>query len=333
MKKSILAFLLLILTVFQAISQDKKDTQEEAFKPNGKPIITVFANVHTLINNGTAETGFQLTRGYLGYEYNFSKNFSGKIVFDIGNIGNTKYQMISFVKFAMMTYKYENLSINFGLIPPIEYTEQEKFWGHRYVEKSYMDAYSFSPSADLGVSATYKFNDIISANVAVFNGEGYKVQQMDNYFKTAVGVIINPIEKLTVSLIFDFMGQDSTQFTYGAFAGYKEEKFIVGTEYNYQQNHFMSPGQNYYGPSAYGTYYFTKKISIYARYDKLNSNVTKEDDSTPWNYLQDGQQIIGGFEYAPVKGIKISPNYRGWIPHDSSKSYTNAIFLNVEIKL
>jgi hypothetical protein len=316
----------------QAISQEKKESEEETFKPYGKPIITVFANVHTLISDGTAETGFQLTRGYLGYEYNFSKSFSGKVVFDVGNIGNIKYQMISFVKFAMMTYTYDKLSVNFGLIPPTQYTVQEIFWGHRYVEKSYMDAYAFSPSADLGVSAAYKFNDIISADLALFNGEGYKVQQMDNYVKTAVGVTINPIKKLTVRLSFDIMGRDSTQITYGAFIGYKEEKFVVGAEYNYQKDHFMAPDQNYWGPSAYGTYYFTKKISVYARYDKLNSNVT-EAETQPWNYLQDGQQIIGGFEYAPVKGIKISPNYRGLIPEDSSKSYTNAIFLNVEVKL
>jgi hypothetical protein len=328
-KKNLLLFTLFSLLVFNAISQEQ---QEEAFKPNGKPIVTVFANVHTLIQDGTAQTGFQLTRGYLGYEYNFSKNFSGKIVFDIGNVGNVKYQMISFVKYAMMTYTYENLSINFGLIPTTEFTIQETFWGHRYVEKSFEDLYGFQPSADLGASATYKFNDIVTADLAVFNGEGYKLQQMDNYFKTAVGVTINPIKKLTVRLVFDIMGKDSAQITYGGFVGYKEEKFILGAEYNYQQNHTLAPGQNYYGISTYGTYFFTKKISVFARYDKLNSNVT-EAETEPWNYLQDGQQIIGGFQYAPVKGIKISPNYRGWIPDDSSKSYSNAIFLNVEVKL
>lgn len=332
MKKSGLALLLLLFVGFQAISQDNKEPEGEAFKPNGKPIVTVFANVHSLIQDGTAETAFQLTRGYLGYEYNFSKNFSGKVVFDIGNVGNVKYQMISFVKFAMMTYNYENLSINFGLIPTIEFTVQEKFWAHRYVEKTYMDAYAFSPSADLGASASYKFNDIVSADLAVFNGEGYKLQQMDNYFKTAFGVTINPIKKLTIRLVFDIMGKDSTQITYGGFVGYKEEKFVFGAEYNYQLNHFMVPGQNYYGPSVYGTFNFSEKISIFGRYDRLNSNVP-EGETEFWNYLQDGQQFIAGFQYAPIKNIKISPNYRAWIPDDSSKNYTNAIFLNVEVKL
>ena len=333
MKHFLFTILIILITGFQVISQENTEPKEESFKPNGKPIITVFANVNTLINDGKAQTGFQLTRGYLGYEYNFSKNFSGKIVFDIGNIGNVKYQMISFVKYAMMTYTYNNLSINFGLIPTTEFTVQEKFWGHRYVEKSYQDLYAFNPSADLGASATYKFNDIVSADLAVFNGEGYKIQQMDNYFKTAVGVTINPIKKLTVRLVFDVMGKDSTQFTYGGFVGYKEEKFVVGAEYNLQQNHLMEPNHDYYGPSVYGTYNISKKFGVYARYDKLNSNVSADAETSPWNFLKDGQQLIGGFEYAPVKGIKISPNYRGWIPDDSTKSYTNAIFLNVEVKL
>jgi hypothetical protein len=332
MKKSVFALFLMLLAASPAFSQEKKESEEDSFKPYGKPIVTVFANVHTLIQDGTAETAFQLTRGYLGYEYNFSKNFSGKVVFDIGNVGNVKYQMISFVKYAMMTYKYENLSVNFGLIPTTEFTVQEKFWGHRYVEKSYMDAYAFANSADLGASATYKFNDIVSADLAVFNGEGYKLQQMDNYFKTAAGVTITPVKDLTFRLVFDIMGRDSTQVTYAGFVGYKMKKFVFGAEYNYQKNHFMAPGQNYYGPSVYGTFNFNEKISIYGRYDKLNSNVL-EDETQFWNYLKDGQQLIAGFQYAPIKGIKISPNYRGWIPDDSSKTYTNAIFLNVEIKL
>lgn len=329
MRKLLFALILLMSTFFKANSQEQ---QEDSFKPYGKPIITVFANAHTLISDGKAETGFQLTRGYLGYEYHFSKNFSGKVVFDIGNIGNVKYQMISFVKNAMLTYKYDNLSINFGLIPTTEFGVQEKFWGYRFVEKSFMDLYAFAPSADLGATVAYKFNDIMSADISVFNGEGYKLQQMDNYFKTALGVTLAPVKNLTVRLVFDFMGKDSTQFTYAAFVGYKTEKFNIGADYNYQKNHFMEPGQNYYGPSVFGAYNFPKKISVFARYDKLNSNVPQGETSA-WNYLSDGQQLIGGVSYAPVKGIKISPNYRGWIPKDSSISYTNAIFLNVEIKL
>jgi len=331
MKKSVLA-LTLLFSVFHAISQDKPAEQEEPFKPYGKPIITVFANGHTIFQDGNSNSGFQLTRGYLGYEYNFSENFSGKVVFDIGNVGLNNYQMISFVKYAMVSYKHKNLSINFGLIPTIEFGVQEKFWGYRYIEKSYMDRFGFSPSADLGASVSYEFNDIVSVDFGVFNGEGYKLQQFDNFVKTALGVTVTPIKQLTVRLVADVMGKDSTQITYGGFIGYKIEKFSVGGEYNYQQDHFMRPNHNYYGPSVYSTYVISKKFKIFARYDNLQSNKPEGDDEV-WNFTKDGQFITAGFEYAPIKGIKISPNYQGWIPTDNSEAITTGLFFNIEVKL
>lgn len=40
--------------------------------------------------------------------------------------------------------------------------------------KSFQDEYKFGSSADLGVSVAYKFNKVVSADVIVANGEGYK---------------------------------------------------------------------------------------------------------------------------------------------------------------
>lgn len=50
--------------------------------------------------------------------------------------------------------------------------------------KSFQDEYKFGSSADLGVSVAYKFNKVVSADVIVANGEGYK-----KYRKTACSMV------------------------------------------------------------------------------------------------------------------------------------------------
>ena len=50
-----------------AISQEKS----EDFKPNGKPIALIFTNFNTSFSDGENTKAFEITRAYLGYEYNF----------------------------------------------------------------------------------------------------------------------------------------------------------------------------------------------------------------------------------------------------------------------
>lgn len=94
---------------------------------------------------------------------------------DIGKSNNvTDYQRIAYIKNALITYRTGNLTLNGGLISTTQFNMQEKFWGYRYVMKSFQDEYKFGSSADLGISAVYKFADWISADAIVVNGEGYK---------------------------------------------------------------------------------------------------------------------------------------------------------------
>ena len=40
--------------------------------------------------------------------------------------------------------------------------------------------------------------------------------------------------------------------------------------------------------------------------------------------------MIIGIEFVPVKGLKISPNYQGWLPADGSPT-VNGAYLSCEI--
>lgn len=158
----------------QLFSQEK----DGAFKPSGKPIIQVFGNFDL---NATKDAqklyGFWFGRAHFGYEYQFSKQLSGKIILDIGrpttvgqisvtdaagnqlNVNNTSkegsyYTMT--LKFASLQWKpNEHFNVQAGGILQNHYMTQEKFWGYRYIAPTFQDKYFGIPSSDLGLIAFY----------------------------------------------------------------------------------------------------------------------------------------------------------------------------------
>jgi hypothetical protein len=41
---------------------------------------------------------------------------------------------------------------------------------------------------------------------------------------------------------------------------------------------------------------------------------------------------MAGFDYSPVKGVKIAPTFLGWSPYDKSRFFTSTFALNIEIR-
>lgn len=306
-------------------------SQTDEFKPGGKPFMKIFSNYHTTFSNGESASAFELTRVYLGYEYNFSKHFSGKANLDVGNPGVGKLQMTAFVKNAYLRYKANNFKVDFGMISTTQFKVQEGFWGYRYMFKSFQDEYKFNASADLGVSVTYRFNDFVSADMIIQNGEGYKKLQSDSTLRTGFGITLNPIKKLTGRVYYDFSSKEQTQSSVATFLGYADKNFSLGAEYNKQYNVGFVKDREWAGWSFYSTIKASNKIKLFARYDQLSSN-SLTGQAADWNFSKDGQAITAGFEYSPVKGIKLAPNFKNWNPASSDKPSSTTLILNCEIK-
>ena len=306
-------------------------SQTDEFKPGGKPFMKIFSNYHTTFSDGESASAFELTRVYLGYEYNFNENFSAKANIDVADPGVGGLEMTAYVKNAYLKYKATNFTVNFGLISTTQFKLQEHAWGYRYIEKSFQDAYKFNSSADLGVSVAYKFSDAISADVILVNGEGYKKLQGDSAMRTGFGVTITPVKQLTGRVYYDFISKDNTQSSLATFVGYTAADFSVGAEYNQQFNAGFKDDRELSGMSFYGTVKASSKVKLYARFDNLYSN-TVAGSSNDWNLSKDGQLYLVGLEYAPVKGVKLAPNFRGWNPADDNNKFSTSLFLNCEIK-
>ncbi|MEN8225700.1 MAG: hypothetical protein ABFS05_10115 [Bacteroidota bacterium] len=323
----------LLLIAILAISVIEVQAQDEDFKPHGKPVIKVFADYHSIFTDGEAKNAFRITRAYVGYQYSFSKNFSAKVVMDFGDPAFGKFQLTAYLKNAYLKYKYNKLTASFGMIGTTGFKVQEDFWGYRYIYKSFQDAYRLNPSADLGLTVKYDFFDFLSADFSLFNGDGYKIIKVDTALKVAGGVTATPLKGLILRVYYDYMKREAPEQTISVFAGYTFKKIRLGGEYNHQLNHGMIKDKDFSGYSIYSAYQLHKRWSVFARYDNLYSEKMESTDENPWNFDVDGQLIMAGFDYSPVKGVKLAINYRGWVPTDSDNSLVHGAYLNVEFKL
>lgn len=328
MRKTI--FLLLALVGMTTTAFGQEPTEE--FKPNGKPLALVFTNFHTATTDGTTTPEFENTRAYLGYEYNFSPNFYAKVVFDVGNPKDGGgHELSAFLKNAYVQYKNGNLKAYFGMISTTQFKVSEKLWGNRYMMKSYQDEYKFNSSADLGFNIDYRLADFISVDFSVINGEGYKKIQSDDILRPGLGTTITPLKNVTARVFADQTGKDVKQQSLATFLAYSNGKLTLAGEYNYQTNYKMVDGQNQYGTSLYAWYKPKSNWKIFARYDDLNSDAL-EGESEGWNIEKDGQLMLAGVEYSPVKGVKITPNVRVWNPDMDGAANTTYLYLSAELK-
>ena len=321
MKKNVILAGLLACMGITAQAQDAKTDE-----PKGKAIVQVFGNFHTGFGAENDDRGFELERSYLGYEYKLNKNLTVKGVMDIGKSSDVSdYHRMAYIKNAMISWKTGNLTLSGGLISTTQFNFQEKFWGYRYIMKSFQDQYKFGSSADLGISATYKFADWLSADAIIVNGEGYKKVQKNDGLNYGLGTTFTPAKGLQIRLYggLNESGEQGKEniVNMAAFAGYKSDKFTIGAEYNKMWNASYKESQDQYGYSVFASAKLDKKTEVYARFDDLCS----KDD---WNKAKDEQAAILGAQFKLGKYVKMAPNVRMSMPKADGLDNRYSAYIN-----
>lgn len=317
--KKLLQILLALFLIFPLMAQEKN------VQFSGKPIVTLFANVHTGLGSADKDAGFELERSYLGYAFQVTKELNGKVVFDIGTskVEGSDLERIAYVKNAMLSWQTGNFTLDFGLVSLVQFNVQEKFWGYRYIRKSFQDEYKFNSSADMGVIGKYKFTSWLSADLNFINGEGYKKISKDNHFRYGAGFTLTPHKNLLFRIYgdrYDGDGAESkAQYSTALFLGYKNNRFYAGAEYNRLFNTGFSDGQDQTGYSAYASINLSNKFALFGRYDNLSS---RHDYSAA-----DQQFGLAGLQYTPNKYLRLSPNYQ--IKNPRIGKTTSYLYLNL----
>jgi hypothetical protein len=248
---------------------------------------------------------------------------------DIGKSSDVSdYQRIAYIKNAMVSWKTGNLTLNGGLISTTQFNFQEKFWGYRYIMKSFQDQYKFGNSADLGISATYQFANWISADAIIVNGEGYKKLQKNDGLNYGLGVTLTPVKGLQIRLYGGLNESDEDGkkdvANLAAFVGYKHEKFTIGAEYNQMWNASFKDDAGQNGYSIFASAKLSQVTNLYARFDNLYSQ-------NDWNISKDESAAILGAQFKVGKYVKIAPNFRMSMPkadgaNNSYTAYINCYF-------
>lgn len=285
---------------------------QESTEPKGKAIVQVFGNFHTGFGKDNNDRGFELDRSYLGYQYDLGKGLQVKAVMDIGQSDDVNdYHRIAYIKNAQISWKTGKLTLTGGLISTIQFNMQEKFWGYRYIMKSFQDQYKFGSSADLGISASYKFADWLTADAIVVNGEGYKKIQKNDGLMYGLGATLTPLKGLSMRIYYGLNeSSDETKKdkqNLATFIGYKGKGFSIGAEYNLYKNDGNVKGNDLTGFSIYGSAQVGKNTELYARYDDLSSK-------DGWNEAKEESAILAGLQFKLGKYVKIAPNFRMSMP-------------------
>jgi len=320
---------------------------DSTFKPSGKVGVKVYGNFHSTFTKEKNQKGkiqrkhyaaFEITRAYLGYNYQIKKNLTGFAKMDVGKGTASDYS--AYLKNAGLSWDInQDLSLSFGLINTLQFHLQEEIWGKRYLYKSFQDEYEYSSSADAGLTVHYKLNKYLKLDAGIFNGEGYKkAQDLNGQFQYAAGITFMPVKGLYIRGYYDFYAisrphNDSLASTnsIAAFVGYKTDKFSIGAEYNLQNNSRNLKKHNRKGVSIYGEYWITDKIGVFGRYDQLTSNKIHSTDSYSWNRENDQSVSIGGLEYQATEKTFVSLNYRYINPEKTGGYPVNALYFNVQI--
>lgn len=296
-------------------------TNDKEPKAEGKAIIAIFSDVHTGFGSNNNDRGFTLDRSYLGYQYTLKNGLQFKAVMDVGQSDDVHdYERIAYIKNALITWKYKNLTLSGGLISTTQFKTQESFWGKRYVMKSFQDEYKFGSSADMGISLAYDFTPWFSADVILVNGEGYKKVQVNDGLQYGAGLTFTPLRGLTLRAYASYNeASDKTLegiTNWNLFAGYATGAFSLAAEYNSQTNARNIKDHDQSGCSVYSTVGVGKHVNLFGRWDYLTSK-------DHWNEAADGMTGVVGAEFKLGKYIKLTPNMRVWSPKadDAKKSY------------
>jgi hypothetical protein len=291
-------------------------------------------NLSNPVPANVQSNAFQIRRAYLGYDYQFAKNFSVSTVLAneqtlLPNNQNTVYLKYAFVKWSNI---WKNSDLIIGQFQTASFATSgatEPLWGYRSIERTLLDLHNIDGSTDLGFSLQGKLweqkNITEEGKKPMFFGYAFQlgngssaVPESDPYKKVRVNLYASLCnQKLVIGLYGDYTTQQYSPYhtsntTYKAYISYRNEAFHVGAEVFQQTNqnsdiykvydkvaNKLSAGDTssgvQMGVSVFGSAKIIKnKLSVFARYDMYNPD-------TKWN-----TKNVYSSAYSGIKGSNLT---------------------------
>ncbi len=266
---------------------------------SGKAYLNV-SNIHqtsTDLAGHTAEnvqTGTQteLKRFYIGVDHKFNDVFSANIPTDFRyNANGTSKDALVYVKKAYLQAKLNpafTVRVGAADLPWVPFVEG--VYGYRFVENTLIDRTKFGTSSDWGVHALGTFgNGLVNYQVSAINGAGYNtLSRSSNTIDLEGRVDVHPIKPITLAVggysgklgkSNDTVNVNHRAERWNALAAYTDKRIRAGVEYFWAKNWNnittapeplpapITANDKSHGWSAFGSFAFTPKLSVFGRYD------------------------------------------------------------------
>ena len=281
--------------------------------------------------NSKEKSAFDFKRQYFSYGIEISDEVKFRVVFDVGRTdvgtvlmkdGGEKSEdtrLVAFLKKAQIDYRKSYGKISMGLIGMNTYNIQEKNWGYRFIEKSTIDKYGFSSTADLGIGFSRTLVNQLKMSLQVVNGEGYKNPQSDKYHKIAFNSTYgehNLVKNsgFNAGVVYTTEPTDDKPNTmislFGGFSG-------MGLRLGGQFNMLKKGGIESQVISVSSNYSMTDKLDAFVRYDMFDPNTDEIEEGK-----DNSTYLIAGIQLSCGNGLLVAPNIRMESYEDDSDSAT-----------
>ena len=277
---------------------------------------------YTKIEDGSA---FNLNRQYFSYAVDMSDDIKFKVIFDVGRSA-TDSRLNTYLKKAQVNYKTSYANISLGLIGMNTYGVQEKNWGYRFIEKSAIDRYEFSSTADIGVGFSRSLIDNLNMSLQVVNGEGFKQPQGDKYHKISFNTTygerrLNKNDGYNTGIVYSTEATDSEPTNMiSAFGGFAGMGLRLGVEYDMLTKGTIESSII----SVSANYSFMDNKDIFLRYDMYDGDTSVDKDGSSY--------IITGILLSCGNGLSVAPNIRMTSYEDTVKEIISEYKVNFQFK-
>jgi len=293
-----------------------------------------FSYIHNepnVVGRNNSGWGFDIKRFYVGIDHKFDDTFSANITTDFtydSGAGATQL----FIKKAYLDINLDPaLDIRLGStdLPWVPFVEG--LYGYRYVEAILIDRTKFGTSADWGIHTKGKLADgMFNYAFSVVNGAGYKKPDIGSHtpsmdfegrvdfdydgFVAAIGGYVGDLGKNTEgTAVFH------TASRFDAIAAYVMGPVRAGVEYfaAWDWMNVTTPTSDRSdGVSAFASYQFVPRWTVFGRYDYVKPNRETNSDLTD-NYFNTG------ITFSPTKIVDFSLVYKRDHAGDGNLSTAN----------
>jgi hypothetical protein len=284
-----------------------------------------FANISSIdhesdgANLGDNGTQTELKRFYLGVDHKFDDTFSANLTTDFRyNANGTGKDTLVYVKKAFVQARFAPeffVRVGAADLPWVPFVEG--IYGYRFVENELVDRTKYGTSADWGVHIGGSLaNGRISYAASAVNGAGYKtLSRSSNTVDLEARVSANPVKNVTLAVggytgklgkSSDVAGTQHRATRWTALAAYTDSRVRVGLEYfqatNWNNVTTLATDKSS-GWSAFGSFAFTPKLSVFGRYDWVKPNKLT-------NAALKDHYFNAGVDFKPIKDIDVALVYK-----------------------